>query len=207
MGPDPRGPARARARAVERSAVLRHTLAQPEKCQDREDNHDEADEVNNIVHECTLSCGFQDRIARTPRFTQNQCWLYPSFTCRSPCRADEPPRGAALGERQGHATTLIKMRAPKCSQPLGSCGTRLRLRTTRTPRSALAAGKAETFPEEALEPFRGRRIHPAWWRLIEGGCLGQRLADQVPLPHDHSSFQRDHGASQHLGGCHKGGTS
>jgi hypothetical protein len=38
--------------------VLRQALAQSEKCQDREDNHDEADEVDNIVHERTLSCGF-----------------------------------------------------------------------------------------------------------------------------------------------------
>jgi hypothetical protein len=41
-------------------------LAQPEKCQDREDDHDEANEVDNTVHVCTFRVG--SRItSRTPR--------------------------------------------------------------------------------------------------------------------------------------------
>jgi hypothetical protein len=52
----PAGP-RTRARAVGRFVGRRARLAQPEKGQDREDDHDEADEIDDTVHAHLLPVG------------------------------------------------------------------------------------------------------------------------------------------------------
>jgi hypothetical protein len=73
-----------RARALERSPGLRNASAQPEKCQDGEDDYDEADEIDDIVHTPPFRVGSRSE-SRTPRFTHDQCLLHPSSACRSLC--------------------------------------------------------------------------------------------------------------------------
>jgi hypothetical protein len=55
-------------------------------------------------------------------------------------------------------------------------------------RRALAAGEADTSPEEAFEAIGRWRIHPPRGRRMMGG-LGRRSADQMTLPHTHTSFR------------------
>jgi hypothetical protein len=47
------------ARAVGWSTGRLDALPQSEKCQDREDDHDEADEINDIVHVCPFRMGLR----------------------------------------------------------------------------------------------------------------------------------------------------
>jgi hypothetical protein len=59
-------------RAVERSPGHCDTLAQPEKRQDCEDDHDEANEIDDTVHMHPFRMGSRIK-SRTPRITHDQC--------------------------------------------------------------------------------------------------------------------------------------
>jgi hypothetical protein len=108
MGPDPgeTGPhAGARvlrahhARVVGRSAVRLDVLTQPEKCQDCEDDHHKADEVDNIVHAHPLCVGSRIE-SRTPRASRH------TNTCRTlPLWTATPHRGDRRGRGMSHSDT------------------------------------------------------------------------------------------------------
>jgi hypothetical protein len=90
-----------------------NALAQPEKGQDHEDDHNEADEVDNIVHTYLLCVGSRQASRLPPRSPSHPGLRCPytgrtSFHSTAYLRHPWRRRGAIVGERQGHATTRSK---------------------------------------------------------------------------------------------------
>jgi hypothetical protein len=88
-------------------AIVRQALAQPEIAKDKEDNHDEADKVNNLVHFFTLPRTVQDRTLMLVSFPQPN---------RSAARCDDSTAHFALLPVDQIANASLRVSVPSCTE-------------------------------------------------------------------------------------------